>query len=116
MDNISLFDRSKPLPMGGHLSQADGTSWVAMYCLNLMRIALELSKHSPAYEDIAIRFFMHFLLIAKAMTQIGGPDGTGLWDEEDEFYYDVLELPTGERFPLKVRSMVGSIKMMPLDK
>ncbi len=114
LDNISLFDRSKPLPTGGHISQADGTAWMAVYCLFMMRIALELSEHRPAYEDIAVRFFMHFLLIAKAMTNIAG-EGIGLWDPEDEFYYDVLELPDGARMPLKVRSLVGLIPLFAVE-
>ncbi len=114
LDNISLFDRSKPLPTGGYISQADGTTWMAVYCLFMMRIALELSKHSPAYEDIAVRFFMHFLLIAKAMTNIAD-ESIGLWDPEDEFYYDVLELPDGARMPLKVRSLVGLIPLLAVE-
>ncbi len=114
LDNISLFDRSRPLPTGGYISQADGTTWMAVYCLFMMRIALELSKHSPAYEDIAVRFFMHFLLIAKAMTNIAD-ESIGLWDPEDEFYYDVLELPDGARMPLKVRSLVGLIPLLAVE-
>ena len=85
LDNIGVFDRSAPLPTGGYINQADGTAWMAMYCLNLMRIALELAQHNPAYEDIATKFFEHFLYIAEAMTNIGGKD-IGLWDEQDEFY------------------------------
>ncbi len=92
LDNIGVFDRSAPLPTGGHINQADGTSWMAMYCLNLMRIALELALHNHVYEDIATKFFEHFLHIAEAMTNIGD-QGIGLWDEEDEFFYDVLQLP-----------------------
>ncbi len=114
MDNISLFDRSDALPTGGYISQSDGTAWMAVYSLFMMRIALELSKHSPAYEDIAVRFFMHFLLIAKAMTNMADK-GIGLWDPEDEFYYDVLELPDGERMPLKVRSLVGLIPLLAVE-
>ena len=93
LDNIGVFDRSAPLPTGGYINQADGTSWMAMYCLNLMRIALELAQHNHVYEDIATKFFEHFLHIAEAMTNIGD-DGIGLWDEEDEFFYDVLQ-PAG---------------------
>ncbi len=89
LDNIGLFDRSAPLPTGGHINQSDGTSWMAMYSLNLMRIALELAKHNDTYEDIASKFFEHFLLIAGAMMTAG--EG-GLWDEEDAFYYDWLEM------------------------
>ena len=85
-----------------------------MYCLNLMRIALELAQHNPVYEDIATKFFEHFLYIAEAMTNIGG-DGIGLWDEEDEFYYDVLHLPDGDGVPLQVRSMVGLIPLFAVE-
>ena len=106
LDNIGVFDRSAPLPSGGHINQADGTSWMAMFCLNMMRIALELSLHNPVYQDIAVKFFEHFLHIAKAMTNIAG-EGIGLWDDETKFYYDVLALPDGRHVPLKVRSMVG---------
>jgi hypothetical protein len=116
LDNIGVFDRSAPLPDGGFLSQADGTSWMAMYCLNLMRIALELALHNPVYEDIATKFFEHFLSIAEAMTNIGG-DGTGvgLWDEQDQFYYDELNLPDGRMIKLKVRSMVGLIPLFAVE-
>jgi hypothetical protein len=108
LDNIGVFDRSAPLPTGGFINQADGTSWMAMYCLNLMRIALELALHNPVYEDIATKFFEHFLYIARAMTRIGGDgEGVGLWDEEDQFYYDQLNLPDGRMTKLKVRSLVG---------
>jgi hypothetical protein len=105
LDNIGVFDRSASLPAGGHIDQADGTSWMGMYCLNMLRIALELALDNPVYEDIATKFFEHFLDIAHAMTNMGG-EGIGLWDEEDEFFYDVLHLPEGHR-QLKVRSMVG---------
>jgi hypothetical protein len=114
LDNIGVFDRSKPLPIGGFINQADGTSWMAMYSLNLMRIALELALHNPVYEDIATKFFEHFLQIAAAMNNMGECD-IGLWDEEDEFYYDVLNLPDGELFPLKVRSMVGLIPLFAVE-
>jgi hypothetical protein len=111
LDNIGVFDRSAPLPAGGHIDQADGTSWMAMYCLNLMRIALELALHDRAYEDIATKFFEHFLYIAKAMDNIGGEQCqcVGLWDEEDQFFYDALRSPDGRTVPLKVRSMIGLI-------
>ena len=116
LDNIGVFDRSAPLPTGGHINQADGTSWMAMYCLNLMRIALELALRNPVYEDIATKFFEHFLYIAKAMTHIGGDgEGIGLWDEEDEFFYDELNLPNGDMIPLKVRSMVGLIPLFAVE-
>ena len=108
LDNIGVFDRSAPLPTGGHLNQADGTSWMAMYSLNLMRIALELALHDKVYEDIATRFFEHFLYIAEAMTH-NGDDGVGLWNDEDNFFYDVLRFPDGKMTPLKIRSMVGLI-------
>jgi hypothetical protein len=113
LDNIGVFDRSAPLPTGGYINQSDGTSWMAMYCLNLMRIALELAKHNHVYEDIATKFFEHFLQIAEAMTNVG--DGIGLWDEEDGFYYDVLNLPSGQAIPLKVRSMVGLIPLFAVE-
>jgi hypothetical protein len=106
LDNIAVFDRNEPLPTGGTLSQADGTSWMAMFALNLLRISLELSQHDHVYEDLATGFFERFLCIAKAMTNIGD-QGIGLWDEEDGFYYSVLNLPGGRMVPLKIRSMVG---------
>ncbi len=106
LDNVGVFDRSAPLPTGGYIDQADGTSWMAMYSLNLMRIALELSRDNPSYQDIAIKFFEHFLYISGAMINIGG-EGIELWSEEDGFYYDVLSLPNGHTVPLRVRSIVG---------
>ena len=109
LDNIGVFDRSAPLPAGGHIDQADGTSWMAMYSLNLMRIALELALHDRVYEDIATKFFEHFLYIAKAMSNMGGDQHIGLWDEDDQFFYDVLRSPDGKAIPLKVRSMIGLI-------
>jgi hypothetical protein len=114
LDNIGVFDRSKPLPTGGFISQSDGTAWMAMYTLNLLRIALELAQHDHVYEDIALKFFEHFLSIAGAMEH-GSGDETGLWDEADEFYYDVLNLPDGKRLPLKVRSMVGLIPLFAVE-
>lgn len=114
LDNIGVFDRSAPLPTGGFINQADGTSWMAMYSLNLMRIALELARHNRVYEDIATKFFEHFLHIAEAMNNIG-EGGIGLWDDQDEFYYDVLNLPNGEMMPLKVRSMVGLIPLFAVE-
>src|SRR5437867_10900008 len=114
LDNIGVFDRSAPLPTGGFISQADGTAWMAMYCLNLMRLALELAQHNHVYEDIATKFFEHFLYIAQAMTNIGN-QGIGLWDEEDEFFYDVLNLPDGRNVPLRVRSMVGLIPLFAVE-
>ncbi len=114
LDNIGVFDRSHPLPTGGYLNQSDGTAWMAMYSLNLMRIALELATRNPAYEDIAIKFFEHFLDIAKAMTDMGGK-GIGLWDDTDGFYYDELALPDGRLFPLRVRSLVGLIPLFAVE-
>ena len=111
LDNIGCFDRSSPLPTGGFINQADGTSWMAMYCLNLLRIAGELSMHNHVYEDIASKFFEHFLSIAGAINGVGA--GTlGLWDEADQFYYDHLSLPSGENLPLKVQSIVGLIPLL----
>jgi hypothetical protein len=110
LDNIGIFDRSAELPSGGHLNQADGTSWMGMFCLNMLAIALELAKTDASYEDIASKFFEHFLYIADAIDSIGAMD-TALWDEADGFYYDVLRLPDGRQFPLKVRSMVGLIPL-----
>jgi hypothetical protein len=106
LDNIGVFDRSAELPTGGHIDQADGTAWMAMYALNLMRIALELAQHNPVYEDIATKLFEHFLQIAGAMNNLGEA-GVGMWDEEDRFFYDVLRLPRGGVMPLKLRSMLG---------
>jgi hypothetical protein len=114
MDNIGVFDRSSPLPTGGHIDQADGTSWMAMYSLNLMRIALELALHNPVYEDIATKFFEHFLYIAAAMNNIGGK-GIELWDDEDKFFYDVLSMPGGRKQPFKVRSIVGLIPLFAVE-
>jgi hypothetical protein len=116
LDNIGVFDRSAPLPTGGYINQADGTAWMAMYSLNLMRIALELARHNRVYEDIATKFFEHFLHIAEAMTRIGG-DGTGagLWDEQDQFFYDVLNTPGDQLIPLRVRSMVGLIPLFAVE-
>jgi len=114
LDNIGVFDRSAQLPTGGHIDQADGTSWMAMYSLNLMRIALELAQHNRVYEDIATKFFEHFLHIAEAMSNLGEA-GIGLWDEEDQFFYDVLHLPDERMVPLKVRSMVGLIPLFAVE-
>ncbi len=114
LDNIGVFDRSAPLPTGGHIEQSDGTSWMAMYSLNLMAIALELAKEDPSYEDLASKFWEHFLYIARAMNH-RGDDGVTLWHEEDGFFYDVLHLPNGEPFPMKVRSMVGLIPLFAVE-
>jgi len=114
MDNVGVFDRSQPLPTGGHLAQSDGTSWMAMYTLNLLAIALELAKEDPTYEDVASKFWEHFLHIAHAMNNIG-EDDVSLWDEEDGFYYDVLHLPGQGSRPMKVRSMVGLIPLFAVE-
>ena len=114
LDNIGILDRSKPLPTGGHLNQADGTSWMAMYCLNLMRIALELATRNRVYEDVATKFFEHFLHIAEAMTHMGDRD-VGLWNEEDGFFYDVLDLPDDTLVPLRLRSMVGLVPLFAVE-
>jgi hypothetical protein len=116
LDNIGVFDRSRPLPTGGFINQADGTSWMAMYCLNLLRIAIELATHNRVYEDVATKFFEHFLHIAEAMTKVGGNGrGVGLWDDQDEFYYDELILPNGDMHKLRVRSMVGLIPLFAVE-
>jgi Glycosyl hydrolase family 63 C-terminal domain len=107
LDNIGVFDRSRPLPTGGHLEQADGTAWMAFYCVTMLAIALELSSEDPAYEDVASKFFEHFIAIADAINTLGG---TGLWSEEDGFYYDQLHVD-GRHTPLRIRSLVG---LMPL--
>ncbi|HSE88696.1 MAG TPA: glucosidase [Candidatus Binatia bacterium] len=114
LDNIGVFDRSAPLPTGGYIEQSDGTSWMAMYTLNLLAIALELSKDDRAYEDVASKFWEHFIHIAHAMSH-RGQDGTGLWNEEDGFFYDVLRLPDGAHFPMKIRSMVGLIPLFAVE-
>ena len=106
LDNIGVFDRSRPLPTGGYLDQTDGTAWMAMFALNMMRIALELAMEDSAFEDIASKFFEHFLYIAQAINDIGAR-GVGLWNESDKFFHDVLNLPDGSMRELKLRSMVG---------
>ena len=114
LDNIGVFDRSKPLPTGGHIEQSDATSWMGMYCLNMLAIALELARENSAYEDVASKFFEHFVYICRAMNDIGG-EGIELWDAKDGFYYDVLHLPDGHACPLKVRSMVGLIPLFAVE-
>ena len=113
LDNIGVFDRSAPLPTGGHLEQSDGTSWMAMYTLNLLAIAFELAKDDPAYEDVASKFWEHFLYIAHAMCNRGSDDQS-MWNEEDGFFYDVLHSAEGH-FPMKVRSMVGLIPLFAVE-
>ncbi len=108
LDNIGVFDRSAPLPTGGYLEQADGTAWMALFCQNMLEIAVELATYDPAYEELAIKFAEHFFWIASALNRLGGD---GLWDEEDGFYYDLLRLPDGQAIHLKVRSMVGLLPM-----
>ncbi|VAW31734.1 Acyl-coenzyme A synthetases/AMP-(fatty) acid ligases [hydrothermal vent metagenome] len=108
LDNIGVFDRSQPLPTGGHMEQADGTAWMGMFCLNMLAIALELARTKPAYEDVATKFFEHFIYIADAINGVGG---SGLWDEEDGFFYDQIHLPDGRFLPLKIRSFVGLIPL-----
>jgi hypothetical protein len=114
LDNIGVFDRSKPLPTGGHIEQSDGTSWMGMYCLNMLAMAMELAREDPAYEDVASKFFEHFVYITQAMNNLGG-HGFSLWDEEDGFYYDVLHLPDERHDFLKVRSMVGLIPLSAVE-
>jgi hypothetical protein len=111
LDNIGVFDRSQPLPTGGYLAQSDGTSWMAMFCLNMLTIALELSTEDPTYEDVASKFFEHFVYIADAMNNMG-VNNVSLWDEHDGFYYDVLHIDSaGYSLPIKIRSMVGLIPL-----
>ncbi len=114
LDNIGVFDRSAPLPTGGFIEQADGTSWMAMYCLNLLAMAFELARYNPAYEDVATKFFEHFIYIAHAINNIG-EGNESLWDPEDGFFYDVLHLPDGTHFPLKIRSLVGLIPLFAVE-
>jgi hypothetical protein len=111
LDNIGIFDRSKPLPTGGHLEQADGTAWMAYYCSSMLSIAFELADGNPAYEDMASKFFEHYMTIAAAMN---ATDGTGLWDETDGFYYDHLHV-NGTSIPLRIRSIVGIIPLFTVD-
>jgi Mannosylglycerate hydrolase MGH1-like glycoside hydrolase domain/Glycosyl hydrolase family 63 C-terminal domain len=114
LDNIGVFDRGAPLPTGGRIEQSDGTSWMAMYTLNLLAIAMELAKEESCYEDVASKFWEHFVYIAHAMGH-RGHDGMGLWNEEDGFFYDVLKLPDGSQFPMKIRSMVGLIPLFAVE-
>lgn len=114
LDNISVFDRSAPLPTGGHLDQSDGTAWMGFYCLELLKIALELAKQDPVYEDTASKFFEHFLRIARAMTG-DYRGGLSLWNEKDGFFYDALHLPDGSFIPLKVRSLVGLMPLLAVE-
>jgi hypothetical protein len=111
LDNIGVFDRSRPLPHGGHLEQADGTAWMAFYCATMLSMALELASHDPVYEDVASKFFEHFVAITDAMNTLGG---NGLWDENDGFYYDHIHLD-GMTAPLKIRSMVGLLPLIAVE-
>jgi hypothetical protein len=111
LDNIGVFDRSKPLPSGETLEQSDGTAWMAFYCLTMLSMALELARDDPAYEDVASKFFEHFVAIADAMNTMGG---NGLWDETDGFYYDQLHVD-GKNIPLRIRSMVGLIPLFAVE-
>jgi hypothetical protein len=115
LDNIGVFDRSAPLPTGGHIDQSDGTSWMGMYCLNMLAIALELARENPAYEDVASKFFEHFVYIAHAMDHRGGSADAALWDESDGFFYDVLHVPGATTRPMKIRSMVGLIPLYAVE-
>jgi hypothetical protein len=111
LDNIGVFDRSRPLPTGGYLEQADGTAWMAFYCVTMLSMALELAQNDPVYEDVASKFFEHFVAIADAMNTLGG---SGLWDDADGFYYDRIH-SDGSSIPLRVRSMVGLIPLMAVE-
>lgn len=113
LDNIGVFDRSQPLPTGGSIEQADGTSWMAMFSLNMLRISVEISLHDPVYQDMASKFLEHFLYIAGSLNEMG--KGVSLWDDEDNFYYDLLHMPNGYSFPLKIRSMVGIIPLFAVE-
>jgi hypothetical protein len=108
LDNIGVFDRSQPLPTGGHLEQADGTAWMAFYCTTMLAISLELAREHPAYEDMATKFFEHFVAITDSMNTLGGD---GLWNERDGFYYDRIHAD-GRTIPLEVRSMVGLLPLI----
>jgi hypothetical protein len=114
LDNIGVFDRRDPVPNGGFIEQSDGTSWMGMFCLNMMTIALELAKENRAYADVASKFFEHFVYISHAMNNIGH-EGIELWDQDDGFYYDVLHLSDGRHIQMKVRSMVGLIPLFAVE-
>ncbi|HTZ97576.1 MAG TPA: hypothetical protein VMB18_14340 [Terriglobales bacterium] len=114
LDNIGVFDRSAPLPTGGYIEQSDGTSWMALYTLNLLAIAMELAREDPTYEDVASKFWEHFIYIARAMNHRGN-DGMGLWDETDGFFYDVLRFPDGSKYPMRIRSIVGLIPLFAVE-
>jgi len=108
LDNIGVFDRSAPLPTGGHLEQADGTAWMALFSQNMLGLAVEIAVHDPSYDEMAAKFMDHVIWISHAVSRVG-PDG--LWDEEDGFFYDVVRLPDGSAQRLKVRSLVGLLPL-----
>jgi hypothetical protein len=110
LDNIGVFDRSVPLEQGNFIEQSDGTSWMAMYCLDMLGMSIELARYDSAYEDVASKFFEHFVHISRAMNDMGG-EGIGLWDDKDGFYYDVLHMGKTTHIPMKVRSMVGLVPL-----
>ena len=114
LDNIGVFNRSEPLPGGGTIEQSDATSWMAMYTLNLLAMAMELARQEPSYEDVASKFWEHFMYIAYAMNH-RGRDGHGLWDDSDGFFYDVLKFPDGGHYPVRIRSMVGLIPLFAVE-
>ena len=114
LDNIGVFDRSAPLPNGERLEQSDGTAWMGMFCLNMLAIAIELARNDQVYEDVATKFFEHFMYIAGALNNLGG-EGIGLWDEEDQFFYDVLRMSDRQAIQLKVRSFVGLIPLFAVE-
>ena len=114
LDNIGVFDRNAPVPTGGHIEQSDATSWMGMYCLNMLAIALELARENSVYEDVASKFFEHFVYICRAMNDLGG-EGIELWNARDGFYYDILHLPDGRHYPLRVRSVVGLIPLFAVE-
>ena len=114
LDNIGVFDRSMPLGDGNFIDQSDGTSWMAAYCLQMLAMSIELAHDDPAYEDVASKFFEHFVYISQAMNDMGGK-GIGLWNEEDGFYYDVLHLSDGRHIPMKARSMVGLVPLFAVE-
>lgn len=115
LDNISVFDRSAPLPTGGHIDQSDGTAWMAFFCTLMMRISLDLALEEPYFQDIATKFFEHFLRISKAIGRCGGGKGEALWDEQDGFFYDNLHIPGHPPSPLRVRSLVGLLPLLAVE-
>jgi hypothetical protein len=114
LDNIGVFDRSAELPGGGHLAQTDGTAWMGFYSLQMMQMALELAAENNVYEDLATKFFEHFLYIGGALNDVGG-SGISLWDDEDSFFYDVIHMPDDSKIQLKVRSLVGLIPLLAVE-